>query len=175
MEDGRAMDFSFSFAKDVGAVVEDVARLSAFGLFKDAQETSVAELTKHIAAFPVAFELLRFSYDQGRHQSMTNMVRKLKSDRSLRGKTIYETWSSQEKRVVDIMNHVAMLSIYGDTTYKFYELTPNVTIASELRNSSLKSLQSEDVSLTEAHIDLLTDCRIGTFGGVPAEVNLSGA
>jgi hypothetical protein len=175
MEDGSAMEFSFSFAENVSAIVEDVARLSAFGLFKDAQEISMAGLTKHIAVFPVAFELLRLSYDQGRHQSTLNMVRKLKSNRSFKGRTVYETWSSQEKRVVDIMNHVAMLSIYGDTTYIFYELTPNVAIASQLKDSSLKNLENEDVSSTEADIDLLADFRVDFLGGVSAEVNLSRA
>ncbi|KAK4948920.1 hypothetical protein LTR10_012293 [Elasticomyces elasticus] len=74
------LDFTVDIVEDVAAEVEEVMRLSAFGLFGEARKAADETLRPHLGPliyFPIAAEFLRLLYDQGDFDMLRQEAEKL--------------------------------------------------------------------------------------------------
>jgi hypothetical protein len=58
-------DVCFDFELDLASYVQEVVRLGALGIFKEARHVAREYLGEHENLFPVAAEIMRLMYDQG--------------------------------------------------------------------------------------------------------------
>jgi hypothetical protein len=149
-EDDITMDFNFEVVEDLRAQVEALAYKSTHGCFKDAREPSNSVIEgRGRDEFPNVFKVLRLLYDQGQYRQLRKTVGTFRNRRPslLSGSTTSAgAWSEQELEILELMDTLALSSMYCNKGHELHKLPPQIDTALRLGRLRLEALEDEDVS-----------------------------